>query len=112
MDEAAVGADAFGEPGEEGDDVMPGLALDGVDAFQVFGRDIGDLGGAAFADGAGGGFRDGALGGHGLGGERLDVEPDAEAVLGGPDAAHFGAGVARNHRSSCGLSDYHAVTPG
>ena len=36
--EARVGADELAQPGEEGDDVVPGHALDGVDLFDVAGR--------------------------------------------------------------------------
>ncbi len=40
--------------------------------------------------------------GHRLGGQRLDLEPDAEAVLRRPDGGHRRAGVAGNH----GCSDH------
>ena len=90
---------ALGEPGQEGDDVVAGLALDRVDAVEVGWRDVGDAGAAArrgWCAAASAGI--GAECGHGLGGQRLDLEPDAEAVLGRPDGGHLGAGVAGNHR--------------
>ena len=34
---------------------------------------------------------------HGVGGMRLDLEPDAIARLRVPDRRHFGAGIARDH---------------
>jgi len=37
VDEACLGADDFGQMGEEGDDVVLGLALDLVDALDVEG---------------------------------------------------------------------------
>ena len=49
MDEAAVRADFFGEPGEKGDDVVAGLALDLVDAVDVGLGHRGEGRGAAFA---------------------------------------------------------------
>ena len=39
MDVAAVRADGFGEPGEEGDDVVAGLTLDFVDDSDIIGAD-------------------------------------------------------------------------
>ena len=42
--EAAVRPDRLGEPGQEGDDVVPGLALDRVDALEIGRRDRGQLG--------------------------------------------------------------------
>ncbi len=36
--------------------------------------------------------------GHGVGGVRLDLEPDAKARLRRPDRRHFGTGVAWDHR--------------
>ena len=81
MHEAAVRADRLGEPGQEGDDVVARLALDGVDPFDVGGSDGGELRAALLANGAGGGFRDGAGARHGLGGQGFDLEPDAIAVL-------------------------------
>ena len=87
--EAALGADVFGDAGEEGDDVVLHLALDLVDA--------GDVELALLAVVVGGALRDRAEFGHRLHGERLDLEPDAVAALGLPDRHHFGACVTRNH---------------
>ena len=101
MDETAIVANGFGQPGEEGDDVVARGALDFVDAFDVGGADGGELGAAFFADGAGGGGGDVAVEGHAFGGQGLDLEPDAVAVLGRPDRGHGGAGIAGHH--GCGL---------
>ena len=35
---------------------------------------------------------------HALGGQRLDLEPDAVAILGRPDGVHLGSGITGNHR--------------
>jgi hypothetical protein len=92
MDEARlVGADMFGQMGQEGDHVMLGHGLDLVDAgdveFDVLGA----------PDGFGIGLRDHAQLGLGVAGMGLDLEPDAEAGFGRPDGGHFGAGIARDH---------------
>ena len=90
--EARFGADDLGQVGKEGDDVVLGLALDGVDAGDV------ELGVAALVpDLLGSVVRDDAQLAHGGGGVRLDLEPDAKAGLGVPDRRHLGAAVARNH---------------
>ena len=96
MHEARLRPDDLGEMGEEGDDVVLDLALDRVDA-----RDV-ELGVPALVpDRLGGVLRDDAEFGHGVGGMRLDLEPDAKARLGRPDRRHFGPGIARDH---CGLA--------
>src|SRR6185369_4107680 len=83
------------EEGEEGDDVVLRRALDLVDARDVGGPELeagegllelGEVGLGHLAE------RD-----HRLAGGELDVEPDAEAALGGPDAGHLRARVARDH---------------
>ena len=85
--EARLGADVLGQVGEEGDDVVLDLALDGVDAGDV------ELGlGALVPDGLGGALGDQAELGHGGGRVRLDLEPDAKARLGRPDARPSRAG--------------------
>jgi hypothetical protein len=81
MDEAAFGANLFGQPGQEGDDVVPRLGLDLVNAGEV-GIGKGGHGGVALlADHLGGILGDRAVFRHGLAGERLDLEPDAVAVF-------------------------------
>jgi YjbE family integral membrane protein len=89
--------DRLGKPGEKGDDVVARLLLDRCDAREI-GRPNGGQAGRAFgADGArrlGGNI---ATIGHRLGGERLDLEPDAIAVFGRPDGSHLGARVAGHH---------------
>lgn len=90
--EARLGPDDLGEVGEEGDDVVLDLALDGIDA-----RDV-EFGGLALLPDLGGGrFRDDAELGHGVGRVRLDLEPDAIARLRVPDRGHCGPGIARDH---------------
>src|SRR3546814_18027641 len=92
----------LGELGQEGDDVVPGLALDGVDA-----RDARRVvrQGAALAYGLGRRVRDGAERGHGVAGMGLDLVPDAKAVGRLPDLSPPGPAVAWNHveigRASC-----------
>ena len=93
MHEARVGADDFGEMGEEGDDVVLDLALDLVDARGVEGRRLPFL-----PDGLRRRLRDHAEFGHGAGGMRLDLEPDAKPRLRRPDRRHLRAGVAGDHR--------------
>ena len=89
MQEARLGADRLGDRGEEGDDVVLHLALDRVDA--------GDVEGAALLHRLRHGFRDQPELGHGLGGQRLDLEPDAELGLRLPKASHLGAAIAGDH---------------
>ena len=84
MHEARFRPDDLGQMGEEGDDVVLGLALDLLDA-----RDV-ELGVLAL----GPDFRRRCLGddpefGHGVGGMRLDLEPDAKARFRRPDRRHF-----------------------
>ncbi len=92
MHEARLGADDFGEMGQEGDDVVLGLALDLVDALDVEGGIFG-LG----PDRPGGFLGDGAEFGQRVGGVRLDLEPDLETGLRLPDGGHFRAGIAGDH---------------
>ena len=92
MHEARLRADDFRQMRQEGDNVVLDLGLDGIDPRHVEGR-----GPALVPDFLSGFLRDLAELGHGVGGMRLDLEPDAEARLGRPDRSHFGAAVARNH---------------
>ena len=92
MHEARLGADDFGEVGQEGDDVMLGLALDLVDARDVEGGVL-----ALGPDGLGGVLRDHAEFGQSVRRVCLDLEPDLEARLRLPDRGHFRAGVAGDH---------------
>jgi hypothetical protein len=95
MHEARLGSDDFGKVRQEGDDVVLDLGLDGVDAGNV------EFGGFAFfPDLLCGVLRDDADLGHGLGGVRLDLEPDAELGFRRPDRDHVGAGIARDHAAS------------
>ena len=93
--EARLGADDLGQMGEKGDDVVLDLALDRIDAGDVELRVA-----ATVADRLGGRFRDHPELGHGVGGMRLDLEPDAIARLRIPDRGHVGPGVARDHAAS------------
>ena len=69
--------------------------LDRVDA-----RDVEFGGFAFFPDFLRRLLRDDAEFGHGVGGVRLDLEPDAELRLRRPDRGHVGAGIARDHAAS------------
>ena len=92
MHETGLRADDLREVGEEGDDVVLDLALDGVDALDVEG------GRAALApDDLGRLRRYDAEGGERRRRMRLDLEPDAKARLRRPDRHHFRAAVAGNH---------------
>ena len=93
MHEARLGADDFRQMGQEGDDVVLGLALDFIDALDVEGGAPG-LG----PDRLRGLFRNDAEFRQRIGRMRLDLEPDLEARLRLPDGGHFRTGVARNHR--------------
>ena len=59
MHETALRPHAFGQPGQEGDDVVPGLALDLIDPFNIGRADGGQRRIAALADhrGSFGGYR-------------------------------------------------------
>jgi hypothetical protein len=92
MHEARFGADDLGQMGQEGDDVMLGLALDLVDALHIEGRVLG-LG----PDRLRRILRNGAQFRQRVGGMRLDLEPDLEAGLRLPDGGHFRTGIARDH---------------
>ena len=90
--EARLGADDLGQMGQEGDDVVLGLALDLVDPRDVEGG-IPGLG----PDRLGGLLGDHAEFGLRIRRMRLDLEPDLEARLRLPDGGHFRAGVAGDH---------------
>src|SRR5712691_4800381 len=101
MHEAGIRADDLGEMRQERDDVVLDLALDRLDALDV------EAGVAPLVpDGLGCGLRDQPELGHGVGGMRLDLEPDAEPGLGRPDLGHLRPGVARDHRRAL-----HAASP-
>ena len=92
MDEARlVGADVFGQMGQEGDHVMLRHGLDLVDPGHVEGHVLGppDRFGIGLGDHAKGGLRVAGMG--------LDLEPDAEPGFGRPEGDHLGAGIARDH---------------
>ena len=90
MNEARFRPDDFRQMGQEGDDVVLGLALDLLDARNI---ELGVL--ALGPDLFRRFFRDDPELGHGVGGMRLDLEPDAKARFRRPDRRHFRAGVAR-----------------
>jgi hypothetical protein len=104
MHETRILADELREMGEKSDDVVLDLALDRVDA-----RDVESRLPALFPDRARRRFRNHAQLRHGVGGMRLDLEPDAEPGFRRPDRRHCLAGVARNHpgksRSVAGVSN-------
>ena len=101
MHEARVRPDDFRQMGEEGDDVVLGLALDLVDAGNVEGG-LATL----VPDGPGGFLRDHAEVRQGVAGVCLDLEPDTELGLGRPDVDHLGPGIARDHGNSVSGGDY------
>ena len=84
----------FGQVGQKGDNVMLGHSFDFIDARDVE-LDIFCLPNRlrVFA-------RDHAQIGHRVAGVRLDLKPDAEFRLGGPDGDHVGAGITGDHRLS------------
>ena len=96
--EARLGADDFRQMGQEGDDVVLGLALDLVDPRDVEGG-VPGLG----PDRLGGFLRDHAEFRQRVRRMRLDLEPDLEAGLGLPDGGHFRAGIAGDHRRLVGV---------
>ncbi len=89
MDEAGLRTDEFGDRGQEGDDVVLDLGLDGIDA--------GDVEIPLGADHRNDLFGDDAEFGLGLAGQGLDLQPDAEAVVRLPDAGHLRAGITWDH---------------
>ncbi len=92
MHEARLGADDLGEMRQEGDDVVLGLALDLVDPRHV---EVAFCALSQMVLAAAFGIMPSL--GQGVGGMRLDLEPDAEARLGLPDGSHFGSGIAGDH---------------
>ena len=93
----------FGDVGQEGDDVVLGLALDLVDAV--------DLERALLPDRRGGLLGDHAEFGQRVGRVRLDLEPDAETRLGFPDFGHFGPGIAGDHQAAFRVSERFVAYP-
>ena len=93
MDEARLGTDDFRQMGQEGDDVVLGLAFDLVDALDIEGGVLA-LGPDRFCR---------LLWDHAEFRQRvrcmrLDLEPDLEAGLWLPDRSHFRASVTGDHR--------------
>ena len=89
-----VPVDVLSHVGEEGDDVVVGDGLDGVDLLLVEGSVLADVGGLILGD------ADLAHLGVSLAGEHLDFLPDGVLVLEREDVAHLRAGIAINHASS------------
>src|SRR5262249_10544232 len=87
--EARFRSNLLGHRREERDDIVLDLCLDLVDA--------GDVESAPLLDRFCCRFRDQPELSHRLRGKRLDLKPDAELVLGLPNANHFGAAVAGDH---------------
>ena len=92
MHEARFRADDLGQMRQEGDDVVPGLALDLVDA-----RHVEDGVAALLPDLGGGLLRHEADLRHGIERVRLDLEPDAQARLRRPDGGHRRPAVTGDH---------------
>ncbi len=101
MDKARLGTDIFGHRGQKGDHIMLDLGLDGVDA--------GDIEIALGTDNRHDLLGDDTQLGLGLAGQGLNFQPDAEAVFGGPDLGHFGAGIAFNHVKNSSFYLYAAL---
>ena len=93
MHEAGFVAHLFGDPGEEGDDVMLGDRLDRVDRGDV---DHG-VGGPPVPQRLGSRGRHDAQFAQFLRRMRLDLEPDLEPGFRLPEGGHCGAGIARDH---------------
>ncbi len=87
----------LGEVGEEGDDVVAGLALDRLDALDFEPAALPQRGRRFRRDDADGRLR--------VAGMCLDLEPEAEAVGRLPDPAHRGAAVAGDHREASSMAD-------
>ncbi len=96
VEPAPLGPELLAGPGQERDHVMLGDRLDRVDRVDVdLPECVPVVGGADGRRILGGDHPDLA---HRLGGEDLDLPPDAVAVLGRPDGRHFGARIAGDHR--------------
>ena len=91
--EARFGADLLRHPIEEGDHVVLGDGLNGVDGGDV----DGGLRCPPVPQRLGGALRHDTEISQLLGGMRLDLEPDAEAGFRFPDGNHVGAGIAGDH---------------
>jgi len=93
--EARLRPDEFAQPGQEGDHIVLGHPLDGVDLLDI-GRRLGlerrHCLLATLPDRLGGVLGDDPQLGHGIAGMRLDFEPDAEAVFRAPRWPPSGAG--------------------
>lgn len=89
MQEARFIADIFSHIGEEGDDVMLDLALDGVDPA--------DIEAAALADGLADPLGDLPGRFHRFSRQRLDFKPYGKARLRRPDRSHLGPRISRYH---------------
>ena len=89
-----IAVDVLAHVGEEGDDVVVGHGLDGVDLVLVEVRVLADPGGLL--------ARDANLAHLGvrLTGQDLNLLPDAVLVLQGEDVAHLRTGVAIDHEAS------------
>ena len=106
VQEARLVARAFGNPGQESDDVVFDLGLDRVDAGDV----------DAVCERRGGvdrgnrPRRDNAKLFELFGREHFDVEPDAEPVFRRPDRGHGRAGITGNHQASCANGECRAAS--
>ena len=106
MHEARLRPDDLGEMRQERDDVVLGLALDRVDA-----RDVEDRVAALVPDRPRGRLRDDAELGHGVGGMRLDLEPDAEARLRRPRSRPSRAGCSAGSSPLPSADPLHVAKP-
>src|SRR5512132_908462 len=95
MHKARFRSDDFRKMRQESDDVVLYLGLDLINA-----SDVELCGFACFPDFFGRLLRNDAKLGHGVGGVRLDLEPDAEFRFRRPDGDHFRPGVARDRHAA------------
>ena len=95
MQPARRRTDVLGDGRGEGDDVVMGDLLDRVDALDVERRLRAQLARRV-------GWHDAGLG-HDVGRRQFHREPAFEAALLGPDRAHRGVGITRNHSASCSV---------
>ena len=89
-----VAVDVLAHVGEEGDDIVVGDRLDGVDLLLVKGGVVADPRGLLLGD------ADLPELGLSLAGEHLDLLPDGVLVLQREDVAHLRTGVAIDHAGS------------
>ena len=96
--------DILAHIGKEGDDIMVGYRLDGVDLLLVEGRMLTNPRSLFFGD------ADLSQLGLCLAGKHLDLLPDSVLVLQREDVTHLGTGIAINHVLSLHRRPYRRLT--